>query len=96
MTDEELIARLRDGKLTWGDRWNAANRIEALALERDEALNQLDSVRHSVDVLEGRVAMFMARLAKAVAALREMLDRDRCECPECSACRAVLAEIGGE
>ena len=35
MTDEELIARLRDGKLTWGDRWNAADRIEQLVKEKD-------------------------------------------------------------
>jgi len=33
----------------------AADRIEALVKERDEATNQLDSARHSVDVLEKRV-----------------------------------------
>lgn len=45
-TDAELIARLRDDKLTWGDRWQAADRFEALAArvavleaERDEYAN---------------------------------------------------------
>ena len=32
------------------------DRIEKLEAERDEALNQLDSARHSIDVLERRVA----------------------------------------
>jgi chromosome segregation ATPase len=78
MTDEELIARLRDwqehddGKIN-DAREAAADRIEAQAAEierlrvdlakaveeRDEALNQLDSARHSVDVLEKRVAKLM-------------------------------------
>ena len=34
----------------------AAARIAELEAERDEAINQLDSARHSVDVLERRVA----------------------------------------
>ncbi len=45
-------------------------KIEALTAERDEALNQLDSARHSVEVLEKRVAKFMAdnaRLREALA-----------------------------
>ena len=50
MTDEELIARLH--KIACHI---AADRIEALVKERDEATNQLDSARHSVDVLEKRV-----------------------------------------
>jgi hypothetical protein len=33
--------------------------IISAALERDEALNQLDSARHSVDVLEKRVAKLL-------------------------------------
>jgi hypothetical protein len=79
--------------------WDAAaDRIEALVKERDEALNQLDSVRHSVDVLEGRVAMFMARLAKVVAVARayRIATKHLRPCPETSAgLDAVLAEIEG-
>jgi hypothetical protein len=67
----DLIKRLRSG-----EHWpkTAADRIEDLERERDEALNQLDSARHSVDVLESRVAMFMAHLVKAVEALRPFAD----------------------
>lgn len=75
MTDQELIARLRDapadGLGTENLCLEAADRIEALVKERDEALNQLDSARHSVDVLEKRLTDKMAKLAKAVEALRE-------------------------
>ena len=39
--------------------------ISALTAERDETLNQLDSARHSVDVLEKRVAGLMSKLAEA-------------------------------
>jgi hypothetical protein len=42
----------------------AAILIEALQAERDEAINQLDSARHSVEVLEKRVAEFMADNAR--------------------------------
>ena len=35
------------------------DRIEELEAERDEALNQLDSARHSIGVLEKRVAMLL-------------------------------------
>lgn len=38
----------------------AADRLVALAAERDEAINQLDSSRHSVEVLERRVAEVIA------------------------------------
>ena len=85
MTDEELIARLRDGcNLQQRDGERAANRIEALTKERDEAVNQQDSARHSVDVLakrgramiaenaklHDRIEALEAKLAKAVEALR--------------------------
>lgn len=53
MTDEELIERLRWRRESLDAA--AADRIEALVKERDEATNQLDSARHSVDVLEKRV-----------------------------------------
>ena len=60
MTDEELIARLH--KIACHI---AADRIEALVKERDEATNQLDSARHSVDVLEKRVEALAERLTAA-------------------------------
>jgi hypothetical protein len=44
-------------------------RIEALQQDRDEALNQLDSARHTVDVLVKRLTDRMTKLAKAVEAL---------------------------
>ena len=46
-------------------------RAEAAEAERDEALNQLDSSRHSVDVLESRVAKLKAELAEAVGVIVE-------------------------
>jgi len=45
-----------------------ANRIEELEAERDEALNQLDSARYSVEVLEKRVA-FVEKERKGVMAV---------------------------
>ena len=80
MTDD-LVKRLREGA-TWDDDLAAAARIEELEKERDEALNQLDSARHSIAVLEKRVKTFSegwgvadkgrleaeAKLAKAVKA----------------------------
>jgi hypothetical protein len=112
MSDEELCKSLRSTLWGQGHHINikAADRIEALTAERDEALNQLDSARHSVDVLEKRVAGLMSKLAKAAEALREVDALD----PEgmidgCSQsalrglvlrmghiARATLAEIDGE
>lgn len=40
----------------------AADRIEELEPQLAEALNQLDSTRHSVDVLERRVGELKAKL----------------------------------
>jgi hypothetical protein len=68
MTDEELVKRLRDEHLAM-TRNEAAARIEALTAERDEALNQLDSARHSVDVLEKRVAFVEGERRKTFQAL---------------------------
>jgi predicted nucleic acid-binding Zn-ribbon protein len=45
------------------------DRIEALTAERDEALNQLDSARHSVDVLEKRVAFVEGERRKSFQGL---------------------------
>ena len=47
-----------------------ADNLQAKA-ERDEALNQLDSATHSVEVLEKRVAEFMADNARLTAALTD-------------------------
>ena len=53
--------------------WKA--RAEAAEAERDEALNQLDSSRHSVDVLESRVAKLKTELAEAVGVLQNIESR---------------------
>lgn len=45
----------------------ATTEITRLRAERDEALNQLDSARHSVEVLEKRNAQLLAKVAKADA-----------------------------
>ena len=60
MTDE-LVKRLRGwrGFHQANLSIEAADRIEQLAAERDEAINQLDSAIHSVIVLEKRVAAVM-------------------------------------
>lgn len=96
MTDEQLIRLLRLGD--WGGADDdtmkeAAARIEALVKEMASGSFYKEA---DIDALMAERDRAKANLTKAVAALREMLDRDRCECPECSACRAVLAEIGGE
>ena len=53
MTDTEMLkAQAAEIKRLLGD---LAKAVE----ERDEALNQLDSAMHSVDVLEKRVAKLM-------------------------------------
>ncbi len=69
---EQLEAARADSK-------EAEAYAEELEQERDEALNQLDSARHSVDVLEGRVAMLMARLDatkdKAEAAILDLMSK---------------------
>ena len=104
---DDLVKRLR--KFDWVlDELEvvdeAADRIEELETklakavkERDEALNQLDSARHSVDVLEKRVKTFCdgwgvadkgrieaeTNLAKAVEALEfyGKLIGEKHECP---------------
>ena len=69
MSDEELIAQLKNSK-GWPTLGKAAAaRIDALTAERDEALNQLDSARHSVDVLEKRVAFVEGERRKTFQAL---------------------------
>ena len=76
MTDN-LVERLREVDAHENpthaevDLAEAADRIEALTAERDEAINQLDSATHSVEVLENRVAKFMADNARLTAALTD-------------------------
>lgn len=58
MTDD-LVKRLRHSTGYWP--WaaqEAANRIEELEAERNEALNQLDSALYSISVLEKRAKTF--------------------------------------
>ena len=78
----------------------SADRIEELTAERDEALNQLDSARHSVDVLERRLTYKLTKLAKAVEALEEIMgDGDAMGCnPQLKAdiASATLAELKGK
>ena len=56
----------KDGNLR-GPALDAADEITRLQNEKDEALNQLDSALHSVDVLEKRNAQLLAKMAKADA-----------------------------
>lgn len=63
MTDEELVARLRDAKRDWPefghDRAEAADRIDTCAAEREK-----------LEAAEAKLAECEARLRKAVEALR--------------------------
>lgn len=59
------------------ERDDAENKLAKAVEERDEALNQLDSARHSVGVLEKRLTDKMAKLAKAVEALGEISSYDK-------------------
>ena len=55
MSDGQFIKRATLDH--WSDRdQEQRDRIKELEAERDEALNQLDSARHSIGVLEKRVA----------------------------------------
>ena len=89
-TDKELEAmakRLRDEAKD--------ARISALSADRDEALNQLDSARHSVDVLESRAAKLKSERDAANedvrVLLREIYSRDAYMSPELKAIHNRLA-----
>ena len=69
MTEEELSRH--DSKTLLQLLLSADARCDALIAKRDEALNQLDSARYSVEVLEKRVAKFMADNARLTAALTD-------------------------
>ena len=100
---DDLVKRLRTpwdadrSIISQTDNWmmerkKAADCIEELANKRDEALNQLDSARHSVSVLEKRAKTFCdgwgvadkgrieaeAKLSKAVAFLNELNQAQSC------------------
>ena len=49
----------------WNARADLSARVAELEAERDEALNQLDSERHSVSVLEGRNLALLNRVEAA-------------------------------
>jgi chromosome segregation ATPase len=67
---DDLVKRLRYGVGYWPETGQeAADRIEELQRERDEALNQLDSARHSVDILEKRVEFVDGERRKTFQAL---------------------------
>ncbi len=100
MTDD-LVKRLRFGALTYDDyMWKAADRIEALERERDDARAYAAEVRMREKRAEDARIAAEARLAKAVEAL-DRLARLGNE-PHFGnskgnvIARATLAEIGGE
>ncbi len=66
-----LSAALESAEMS-AKHWHA--RAKAAEAELDEALNQLDSSRHSVDVLESRVAKLKAELAEAVGVAARLAD----------------------
>lgn len=76
---DDLVTRLRDGKLTWGDRWEAAARIEAdaatierLTAERDSASGLALTLQSECERLHGDVAAAEAKLAALVEAAQGM------------------------
>ena len=87
---DDLVKRLRDTpnwkRETFWDYKSATSvydpapfeaaeaRIEELEAERDEALNQLDSARHSVNVLEKRVAKAVEALANVIMHIPDYAD----------------------
>jgi hypothetical protein len=73
-------------------------RIKELEAERDEALNQLDSARHTVDVLVKRLTDKLTMLAKAVEALTawKSAGDDSAYYEAVQKRNATLAELKGE
>ena len=88
MTDERLLARLRGRGNK--DTTAAADRIEALTKERDEAMQLLQTLSNMNGDLSRDMYKTKLLLAKAVEALREIAG----ECG-CSTARAIIAEIEG-
>jgi hypothetical protein len=79
MTDEELIARLRESQSyewqdpIWEARIVAADRIEALTKERDEAREYAGEVRKREMAAEDARISATDKLAKAVEALEDIV-----------------------
>jgi len=110
MTDDELIARLRESQSyewqdpIWETRLAAADRIEALTKERDEADDLAkaafaNGASNNIRLAETsyRVKWLEAKLAKAVEAAEQLAsDAVPCVCNYCLEARATLAEIKGE
>lgn len=101
MSDEELIARLRDEHVA-ASRTEAADRIEALIAERDAAREYAGEVRKREMAAEDARISATDNLAKAVEALDEavyLLDPDEKDMMrQAGVYRIVttLAEIKGE
>lgn len=71
MTDEELIARLQDGKLTWGDRWAAAERMKELLADREKDHANINLKADFIDKTLNQLAETEAKLAAAVELLEK-------------------------
>lgn len=100
MTDAELIARLRDEHVA-ASRTEAADRIEALIAERDEAMQLLKTLSNMNGDLSRDLYKTKLLLEKAVGALKMMCEEFRgYDLPygskAYSQATAALAEIKGE
>ena len=101
MTDEELIARLRDEHVA-ASRNEAADRIEALIAERDALFRRATLAEEWRDHDKTRAEAAEAaeaKLAKAVAELEQMLMVPNSEATQGILkvfARALLAELKGE
>lgn len=78
MTDQELIARLRDEHVS-ASRTEAADRIERLVKERDDLGRKLNTARYGQpdfawSIHEEAMADLRAKLAKAMTGLRKIAD----------------------
>jgi hypothetical protein len=90
MTDEALCNALRYEK--WDE---AADRIEALTKERDEAMQLLQTLSNMNGDLSRDMYKTKLLLAKAVEAKQLASDAGPCVCFACLEARALLAEIEG-
>lgn len=75
----------------------SADTLHALLDERDEGINQLDSVKHSLSVLEGRALALLAerdKLRAWIAAEAEARGDADADYPPERQCATALKEIG--
>jgi hypothetical protein len=104
MTDERLLARLRGRGIK--DTIAAADRIEALTKERDEAMQLLQTLSNMNGDLSRDMYKTKLQLAKLVSIEKRVTSFEdtteelaECGCARCKAhldLRALLAEIEGE